>query len=244
MVSFALDVDDKLYLFNQLFINTLNDHVPIKHIRVKGRPQPFINKDIKLLMKLRQDVQDIQGNTEDWVKHKSLRNSIKINLRKAETNHVRTQIKNCKGNSRFTWKVIKESTKLCYKNNHSKIAEEFNTYFTSVGRLTADRVKELAEENGVLIPPPGPSTIPNYITPEEMFQLRSVTPNEIQRIILETPSHKAPGPDKIGFRYLKDSLDVILYPLTDIINCSLRSSKYPSTWKLAEVVEIHKDGNH
>ena len=120
-------------------------------------------------------------------------------------------------------KVIKESTKLCYKNNHSKIAEEFNTYFTSVGRLTADRVKELAEENGVLIPPPGPSTIPNYITPEEMFQLRSVTPNEIQRIILETPSHKAPGPDKIGFRYLKDSLDVILYPLTDIINCSLRS---------------------
>jgi hypothetical protein len=138
----------------------------------------------------------------------------------------------------------KESTKLCYKNNHRKIAEEFNTYFTSVGRLTADKVKELAEENGVLIPPPEPSTIHNYITPEEMFQLRDVTPNEIRRIILETPSHKAPGPDKMGFRYLKDSLDVILYPLTDIINCSLRSSKYPSTWKLAEVVPIHKDGDH
>ena len=138
-----------------------------------------------------------------------MRNSIKTNLRKAETNHVRTQIKNCKGNSRSTWKVIKrcipakESTKLCYKNNHRKIAEEFNTYFTSVGRLTAEKVKELAEENGVLIPPPEPSTIHNYITPEEMFQLRDVTPNEIRRIILETPSHKAPGPDKMGFRYLK-----------------------------------------
>jgi hypothetical protein len=41
-------------------------------------------------------------NTEDWVKYKSLRNSVKINLRKTETNHVCTQIKNCKGNSRST----------------------------------------------------------------------------------------------------------------------------------------------
>jgi hypothetical protein len=105
MVFFALDVDDKLYLFNQLFINTLNDHAPIKHIRVKGRPQPFINKDIKLLMKLRDKMLKIfraTHNTEDWVKHKSLRNSVKTNLTKAETNHVRTQIKNCKGNSKFT----------------------------------------------------------------------------------------------------------------------------------------------
>jgi hypothetical protein len=48
------------------------------------------------------------------------------------------------------------------QNNCSKIAVEFETYFTSVGRLTADRVKELAKENGVLIPPPELSTIHNY----------------------------------------------------------------------------------
>ena len=29
-----------------------------------------------------------------------------------------------------------------------------------------------------------------------------------------------------------------------MINCSLRSSKYPSTWKLVEVIPIHKDGDH
>ena len=76
-----------------------------------------------------------------------------------------------------------------------------------------------------------------------MFQLRDVSPNEVRRIIVETPSHKAPGPDKISFRFLKHPLNVILHPLTDIINCSLRSSKYPSTWKLAEVIPIHKDGD-
>ena len=64
----------KLYLFNQLFINTLNDHAPIKHIRVKGRPQTFINKDIELLMKLRDMMLKIftaTHNTEDWVNIKA-----------------------------------------------------------------------------------------------------------------------------------------------------------------------------
>ena len=139
----------------------------------------------------------------------------------------------------------KESTKLCYQNDNTRIAEEFNTYFTSLGRLTADKVRELAEENGILTTPPEVSTTYNYITSElETFQLRDVSPNEVRRIILETPSHKAPGPDKISFRFLKDSFDVILHPLTDIIKCSLRSSKYPSSWKLAEVITIHKDGDH
>ena len=78
-----------------------------------------------------------------------------------------------------------------------------------------------------------------------MFQLGDVTSNEVRKIILESPSHKAPGPDKKSFRFLKDSLHVILHPLTDIINIILlRSSKYPLTWDLAEGIPIYNDGDH
>ena len=68
------------------------------------------------------------------------------------------------------WKVIiscipaKESTKLCYQ-----IVEEFNSYFTSVGRLTADKLRELAEANEILITRLEVSTTYNDITSEEMF---------------------------------------------------------------------------
>ena len=249
----AEGVEGKLHLFNQLFISTLDNHAPVKHITIRGRPRSFINKDMKLFMSRRDKMLKVfraTNSMDDWVKYKSLRNSVKFNLRNAESKHVCTQIELCKGNPRSTWKVIKscipakESTKLCYQNDHTRIAEEFNTYFTSVGRLTADKVRELAEENRILTTPPEVTTTYNYITSEETFQLRDASPNEVQRIILETPSDKAPGPDKISFRFLKDSLDIILYPLTDIINCSLRSSKYPSSWKLAQVIPIHKDGDH
>ena len=171
MIFSAEDVEDKLHLFNQLFISTLNNHAPVKHITIKCRPRSFINKDIKLLMNRRDKMLKVfraTNNTEDWVKYKNLRNSVKFNLRNSESNHVRTQIGHCKGNSRSTWKVIKscipakESTKLCYQNDHRRIAEEFNIYYTSVGRLTADKVRKLAEENGILTTPPEVSTTYNY----------------------------------------------------------------------------------
>ena len=81
MVFSAEDVEDKLNLFNQLFISTLNNHVPVKHITIKGRPHSFINKDIKLLMNRRDKMLKVfraTNNMEDWVKYKNFRNSVKI----------------------------------------------------------------------------------------------------------------------------------------------------------------------
>ena len=42
---------------------------------------------------------------------------------------------------------------------------------------------------------------------------------------------------------LKDTLETIIDPVTDIINCSLMTSTYPTSWKLAEVIPLHKDGD-
>ena len=43
---------------------------------------------------------------------------------------------------------------------------------------------------------------------------------------------------------IKDALPCILPALTDIINCSLLTSEYPTLWKSAEVVPLLKDGDH
>jgi hypothetical protein len=81
---------------------------------------------------------------------------------------VCTQIEHCKGNPRSTWKVIKsciptkESTNPGYQKDHRRIAEECNAHFTSVGRLTADKVKVLAEENGISMTSSDASTTYKY----------------------------------------------------------------------------------
>jgi hypothetical protein len=54
------------------------------------------------------------------------------------------------------------------------------------------------------------------------------------KILAEIPKHglKDHGADKINIQFIKDSLEVILDPVTDIINCSLTTSTYPSKWKM------------
>ncbi|CAB4039113.1 Hypothetical predicted protein [Paramuricea clavata] len=99
----------------------------------------------------------LSRNAEDWVVYRQLRNSIKTSLRAAESNFVRNQIEEYKGNSRSMWKVIrgclpsKDSEKPVYQKDHKKLANEFNEYFASVGKIAADKVKRLAEVNNIQI---------------------------------------------------------------------------------------------
>ena len=58
------------------------------------------------------------------------------------------------------------------------------------------------------------------------------------------PDNKAPGIDKITIRVIKNCLPVIAPWITSIINNSLTNNIFPTAWKIAEVIPIHKDGDH
>ena len=152
--------------------------------------------------------------------------------------------------SNCLWKIInnvvpsKERPTLTYSKDHKLVADKFNQFFSSVGRKTADEASRLALENNIDTPTTILSSTPPVSSPGELFYFRPVTCTEVQNIIVSMPSNKSPGLDKINMRVIKDSLPVILGPLTDIINCSLNTSTYPTAWKKAEVIPLLKDGDH
>ena len=65
----------------------------------------------------------------------------------------------------------------------------------------------------------------------------------MRQIISSLPLNKSPGPDKVNARSL-NSMPVILGPLTEIINCCLSTSTFPTAWKRAEVIPLLKEGDH
>jgi hypothetical protein len=54
---------------------------------------------------------------------------------------------------------------------------------------------------------------------------------------------KAPGPDKIPPLFFRKCATALTFPLFIIFNDSLRKGCFPSFWKLAHVIPIHKDGS-
>ena len=49
------DVNDKLFAFNKLFCDIVDRHAPIKKIKIRGRPLPYVTDEIRHLMKARED---------------------------------------------------------------------------------------------------------------------------------------------------------------------------------------------
>ena len=41
------NVDEKLTIFNETFLNTLDKHAPVKTLKVRGKSCPFITPEIK-----------------------------------------------------------------------------------------------------------------------------------------------------------------------------------------------------
>ena len=62
-------------------------------------------------------------------------------------------------------------------------------------------------------------------------------------MIKSLPVGKATGPDGIDNRILKEAVQQLCKPLSDIFNLSLRSCTVPSSWKIANVCAVFKKGD-
>jgi hypothetical protein len=139
------------------------------------------------------------------------------------------------------WKVIrncvprKEITKPSYSRDGKKLANEFNTFFTSVGINTSATALALLTEHGLpILNPPTSTEIPEI----DQFYFHSVSCSEISRIVMSFSSNKAPEFDKVLMVVIKDALPYILPTLTQIVNCSLETGVFPTAWKKAGDYEI------
>ena len=94
MVSFFDDLDDQVDVFNILFTDVLNQQAPIKQIKIKSRPNPFVSPEIRQLMKTRDTWHKSAIKSNDhlhWNACRFFRNEVKRKLRLFEKVHVRTE---------------------------------------------------------------------------------------------------------------------------------------------------------
>ena len=176
---------------------------------------------------------------------------LKENIKQAKNIHYHKLFENCKKDIKRTWMAIKE---LINKNKNTKkitnlflidgqsvtnpeiVANNFNRYFNEIGPSTASKI----------VPPPYQNftdflSNPNESLPE--FSFKSTTEAAILKIIENLPSKTSKGIDGISVKFIKEIKDIVVKPLTIIINQSLHVGKFPSKLKIAKIVPIFKKDN-
>ena len=243
------DVNVMLDHFNERFLHVLETHAPVKTVRIKHRSCPFISTEIRELMQYRNNLLKTARSTKsatDWEMYRNLRNEVKSKLKVAERKYVRNELEHSH-NTNSKWQIIKnciprkESTQQVYTKDIKEVASEFNQFFTTVGRRVSEDCTSLIELYNLPAPP---TSVLLAVAESQNFNFVPVSYGEVRRTVMAFQSNKAPGHDKVRMSTIKDALPCILPVITDMINRSLQTSVFPSTWKISEVIPLLKEGDH
>ena len=105
-----------------------------------------------------------------------------------------------------------------------EVPEALNKHFSEIGSNLAAKLSN-----------------PTYITPAKTcFSLQTVTPDEVLKILTSTSTKKANNLDNISCKLIKEAAPIIAESFSDIFNKSITSGIFPSEWKKAKVVPVHK----
>lgn len=154
-----------------------------------------------------------------------------------------------RNNIKDTWRLIniaiKSKSKLespnCFKINNEiitdngEIANEFNNFFINIGDKLAAQI---------------PSTVSHYSEylkkdyAGNNFIFEKVSTTEVNKVINSLRNKQSQGYDGFSINLIKKVKDVIIAPLTHLINQSIETGIFPDSLKIARVLPIYKKGDH
>ena len=135
-----------------------------------------------------------------------------------------------KVNSNKFPKSINVNGKSIKKN--SRIAEEFNKYFTNVGPNLASKIQNTSK------------TFEDFLFPvQKNMEYRDLTFKEFEKAFKSVKRNKAAGHDDIDSNVIIKVYDEISYPLFMIFHSSFNEGIFPEQLKVAKVSPIFKVGN-
>ena len=156
------DISEK---WRHQFTEILDQIVPFKLRKVKNTYAPFIDKDLRQKMLLR-DIYKKKltknHDPDDWLKYKQIRNEINAEMKTKRNSYFSQKLEDCRGDIKETWRVLnaamgrKSKTTVINSldvnsntiTDPESIAEELNLHFSTI----AEKVHVEAETNYKQVP--------------------------------------------------------------------------------------------
>ncbi|KAK2908186.1 hypothetical protein Q8A73_009259 [Channa argus] len=206
-----------------VYINKCIDDVTVKKtITVLANQKPWMTGDVYRLLKT-QNAAFIAG---DEVGLRKARANLSRGIREAKRQYSR-RIAHQFSNSRDTrslWQGIQTITdyrpppRTCDSN--ISLLNEVNAFFTRFEKQNISTAQKT---------PPPPSD-----------QVLMLTPDSVRRYFSRINARKAPGPDNIPGRVLRDCAAELTNVFTDIFNISLNQAVVPTCFKATTIIPVQK----
>ena len=210
------------------------------------------------------------SNTELRADYNSKKKLVRSEIYRCKAKYFHTEYLKCRNDMKKSWKLTKTlipDSKYqfndCKFDNVNKKAEEFNQHFSNVGREAFNKTQVSLHSNvnngdnanddvgsdgdgsgddgvnnddvNIMMP------FSNYLGP--LFRPKPVSVETVILIVKDLNETNAVGIDNISLRFVRDSLPVMAFYYTIIINTSIVTGKYPTLWKHPLIAPVYKSGD-
>eukprot|EP00057_Strongylocentrotus_purpuratus_P010558 XP_011665032.1 PREDICTED: RNA-directed DNA polymerase from mobile element jockey-like [Strongylocentrotus purpuratus] len=233
-------VEDNWSQLKNAVFNAMDKFIPKKKLS-SWQHVPWINSTIKRMIRKKKRAWNKAKKSElekDWDKFREIRKAIKAKMRKSHEEYVKGILENS----------LKEKPKKfwSYISSLKKDANGIPTLKTDHGPATDSKMKATAlnqqyqsvftKEDTNHVPTKGTSQHPSMPCIE-------FNTDGIKKLLENLNPGKAPGPDQVPIRILREAAQQIAPVLQVIFTQSYVTGTLPQDWLTANTVAIYKKGN-
>ena len=252
-ISNLLSADQSYDLFISKYLACFNETFPLVKVHTSKniKREPWCTPEFIQSSKMKSQLhckklsKPTEHNITKYKEHNKVHKKLQ---RRLKVEYYRNAINENKGNIKRTWDILKQAIGKfkdksgIHKNiqingiNESDkhvIAEGFNEFFSNIGKQTSKNVPRANRNYMSYMPTPTLNSI--FIEP--------VTEEHVLQAATKLKPKTSCGYDQISSKLLKETLPVIIKPLTHIINLSLDTGIVPKSMKTARVIPIFKSGD-
>ena len=236
----GLSIEQSWNVFSRSLEDAMNNCIPMKTLKTNKSPAWFTN-EIKLLASRKKKAWKRYKKcqcTNHQAKYKELEKELKLGIKSAKRDYESKLTKDLKTNPKRFYSYASSKNKSAniesLKKGHNSlldvtdIAEELNDYFSSTFTISNT---------------PPTVTLENIVSDEQAVLDVDVTKDVVLRKLLNLKETKAPGPDNIYPRVLKEAANQLAEPLSMIFRRSIQEGIVLDDWKAANVTPLHKKGS-
>ena len=249
--------NDSYEIFITHFQLAKDKHLPMKSVRYQKRKHKksqwmtagilnSINtkdRQYKTLFKTGTNNDDYRVANANFKRYRNiLRNSIK----RAKMLYYKRTFNLYQNDVKKTWKLIKETLQQKKRKelpiefiwndriitDLDEIANKFNTYFINIGHSLSEQIHATRSSDEYL----------NNRT-NTVFNFTEISEECIASIIKNMKSKSRTGYDNISNKLIKSAKDVLIKPLTLLMNQIIHTGEFPKQLKIAKVKLLFKKGN-
>ena len=251
----SLDVDVIFDVFLNVLFSCFESSCPLINVRSKtnrakgGRNSWFTPhlQNMRTIMLSMYDRWKLTKTLEDKIRFKNFKNMYVKAVKDAKVAFNDCLLNSSKNKCKAAWDLVRKESNLCKVKQDfvgSISPENFNSFFVNVASSVNAPVCNVTNVSSPLV------LLDKFSTPRpessgkiNFFTWKSVTEGSVLGIVSQMSSSRAIDVYGLSNQIVKHVIDVIVGPLTYIINLMFLQGVFPDSLKLTKITPIFKKGN-